>query len=79
MSQKEYYFNCLSEGLQRHYAENLVKYCEPANKIHQFNLYLIDYEFISIDTQTFKTEFHSTENQAIDYCLDNRSEINLEG
>lgn len=74
MSEEEFAFNQLSEALQRHHAIMVLEHLTPIKTIYQFNIYLIDCDIFSVDTEVKKLKFHANEDMAIDYCLDNRNE-----
>jgi hypothetical protein len=52
----------------------ILEHLTPIKTIYQFNLYMIDYDILSVDTELKKLKFHANEDMAIDYCLDNRNE-----
>jgi len=74
MSEQEFYYNQLTEPLKKHHAQNVLKHLDAIKSVYQFNIYLVDDTFSTVDKETLKLKFHANEDLAIDYCLDNRNE-----
>lgn len=73
MTEIEFEYNQLTEPLKKHYANTLLLYNTPIKQVFQFNIYLFDDTLLSVNRDTRKLVFHSNEDLAIDYCLDNRN------